>query len=64
MSSTGIPYLTPDVQLFYKAKNIREKDQLDFDRVLPHLDVGQRAWLAGALELVFPGHVWLSRLRP
>lgn len=60
---TGIPYLSPEVQLFYKAKNVREKDQLDFDRVLPRLDAGQRAWLVGALELVLPGHAWLSRLK-
>ncbi len=63
VASTGIPYLSPEVQLFYKAKNVREKDQLDFDRVLPHLDAGQQAWLASALELALPGHVWLGSLR-
>ncbi|MFG3225163.1 nucleotidyltransferase domain-containing protein [Kitasatospora sp. NPDC048194] len=62
VTCTGIPYLSPEVQLFYKAKNVREKDQLDFDRVLPRLDAGQRAWLVGALELALPGHDWLSRL--
>ncbi|WP_353652309.1 amino acid transporter [Streptomyces sp. CB03911] len=62
-TSTGVPYLSPEVQLFYKAKNVREKDQLDFDWILPHLDAGQQAWLVGALELVLPGHDWLGRLR-
>ncbi|MFI0218257.1 nucleotidyltransferase domain-containing protein [Streptomyces lydicus] len=63
VASTGIPYLSPEVQLFYKAKNVREKDQLDFERVLPHLDAGQRAWLAGVLELTLPGHAWLGTLK-
>ncbi|MEU4586584.1 amino acid transporter [Kitasatospora aureofaciens] len=63
LTSTGIPYLSPEVQLFYKAKNVREKDQVDFDRVLPHLDTGQQACLASALELALPGHDWLGRLK-
>ncbi|BFV56363.1 hypothetical protein KCMC57_up14670 [Kitasatospora sp. CMC57] len=63
VSSTGIPYLSPEVQLFYKAKNVWEKDQLDFDLVLPHLNPGQQAWLANALELALPSHTWLGRLK-
>ncbi|WP_418909921.1 nucleotidyltransferase domain-containing protein [Kitasatospora phosalacinea] len=63
VTSAGVAYLSPEVQLFYKAKNVREKDQLDFDRMLPRLDADQRAWLMGALKLVLPGHAWLGRLR-
>ncbi|MEU9887907.1 amino acid transporter [Sphaerisporangium sp. NPDC051011] len=63
VTSTGIPYLSPEVQLFYKAENVRAKDEIDFERVVPLLDVGQRAWLASALGLVLPGHAWLDRLK-
>lgn len=37
VSSSGIPYLTPEIQLYYKSKSPRLKDQLDFDATLPLL---------------------------
>jgi hypothetical protein len=50
--------------LLYKAKHAdRERDQRDFEAVLPHLEPERRRWLAEALELVHPGHAWLPRLR-
>lgn len=64
VTADGIPYLRPAVQLFYKAKGVREKDQLDFEAVLPLLSDGERAWLSSALTLTLPGHVWLDRLIP
>jgi hypothetical protein len=33
----GIPYLAPEIQLFYKAKNGRPKDETDFAAALPVL---------------------------
>ncbi|MEV5574498.1 amino acid transporter [Spirillospora sp. NPDC052269] len=63
VTSAGVPYLCPEVQLFYKAKDVRTKDEVDFERALPLLDADQRGWLADALELTMPGHAWLSRLR-
>ncbi|WP_435610324.1 nucleotidyltransferase domain-containing protein [Streptomyces sp. C10-9-1] len=59
----GTPYLTPEVQLFYKAKETREKDEVDFEAVLPLLSRDQRAWLVGALEVTQPGHPWGRRLQ-
>lgn len=64
VTADGIPYLRPAVQLFYKAKGVREKDQLDFEAVLPLLGGEERAWLSSALKLTLPGHVWLDRLTP
>nr|WP_223832906.1 hypothetical protein [Streptomyces venezuelae] len=63
-SETGIPYLAPEVQLFYKAKATRDKDETDFEAVLPLLDAPARAWLAGALKVIAPTHHWLRRLLP
>ncbi|MER7043910.1 nucleotidyltransferase domain-containing protein [Streptomyces jumonjinensis] len=63
-SETGIPYLTPEVQLFYKAKATRDKDETDFEAVLPLLDAPARAWLADAINVTTPGHPWLRRLLP
>ena len=58
----GIPYAQPEVVLLFKAKATRPKDDLDFETVLPHLDVDRRTWLRDALELVHPGHRWLGAL--
>ena len=61
-SPTGIPYLTPEVQLFYKAKATRGKDETDFEAVLPLLAASQRAWLADAITVISPDHPWRRRL--
>jgi hypothetical protein len=59
---SGIPYARPEIVLLYKAKHSRPKDEEDFTAVLPRLDALQRRWLAEALEVVHPGHRWLSEL--
>jgi Aminoglycoside-2''-adenylyltransferase len=58
----GIPYLTPEIQLLYKARRPRDKDQDDFQRVLQRLGANQRMWLYEALSMVDPGHAWLTEL--
>jgi len=59
----GIPYLAPEIQLFYKAKNRCSKDETDFAAALPVLTKPQRQWLSDALGLVYgPGHPWRARL--
>ncbi|MFE5908730.1 nucleotidyltransferase domain-containing protein [Streptomyces wedmorensis] len=63
-NETGIPYLAPEVQLFYKAKSTRDKDEADFEAALPLLDAPARAWLAGAITMIAPDHPWLRRLLP
>jgi hypothetical protein len=62
-STDGIPYQQPEIALLFKAKHAREKDQADFDGVLPLLAPHRRAWLANALELVHPGHPWIEAAR-
>jgi hypothetical protein len=59
----GIRYLAPQIQLLFKAKNAREKDEADFARAQPLLSEEQRAWLRERLEAEQPGHPWLVRLR-
>lgn len=58
----GIHYLQPEIQLLYKAKGLRDKDEADFAATLPHLDDARRGWLAGALDRTLPGHPWRDRL--
>jgi hypothetical protein len=58
----GVSYLAPEIQLLYKAKSPRPKDEADFIRALPALDQGRRLWLAQSLALIHPGHAWLARL--
>jgi hypothetical protein len=62
-SSDGIPYLRPEIQLFYKARGLRPKDETDFAAVLPILTQAQRRWLTGALARAYGEHPWLSRTR-
>ena len=59
----GIPYLAPEIQLFYKAGNGRPKDETDFAAVLRVLTRPARQWLSDALGLVYgPAHPWRTRL--
>jgi hypothetical protein len=44
-SSSGIPIIAPEIQLLYKAKGHRPKDEHDFRQALPFLDAARRAWL-------------------
>jgi hypothetical protein len=62
-SPAGIPYLAPEVQLLYKARSLRARDQADFDRILPLMDSEARAWLGGSLTRSDPGHPWLPQLQ-
>nr|WP_255644576.1 hypothetical protein [Actinoplanes polyasparticus] len=56
--SAGIPYLSPEVVLLFKAKHRRPKDEQDYAAVAPGLTEGEREWLDAALRLVHPGHPW------
>lgn len=62
-TADGIPYLAPEIQVLYKAKLHRPKDEADFYQVLPALSVTQRTWLREALFHVHPSHPWLDYLR-
>ena len=58
----GIRYLAPEIQLLFKSKAPRQKDELDFEDSVALLDDVQREWLREALELTDPTHSWLARL--
>jgi hypothetical protein len=60
VSADGIPYLVPEVQLFYKAKEPRPKDEVDFAAVSSLLTGEQRGWLDQALEQAYGAHPWRS----
>lgn len=57
-NAAGLPYLAPEVQLLYKAKWLRPKDQADFDAVVPRLSEQARAWLRSTLAVAEPSHSW------
>jgi len=58
----GIPYARPEIVLLFKACHARERDQGDFEAVLPRLGAERRRWLIDALGRVHPGHPWLEAL--
>jgi len=62
VSADGIPYLAPEIQLLYKAKGRRPKDEADFMHILPALDWERRQWLRNALSTTHPQHPWLDLL--
>ena len=60
-TAEGIPYLRPEVVLFTKAKNDREKDLADLESAWSTLDDRARGWFLDAVALVHPDHHWLAR---
>lgn len=56
----GIAYLAPEIQLLYKSRPIRRRDQADFDLAAPHLDGAARTWLQESLMSVNPQHAWIE----
>jgi hypothetical protein len=58
----GLSYLTPEIQLLYKAQHPRKRDHADFRRTVPLLDPTAREWLADVLVRVDPAHAWIPAL--
>ena len=59
----GLPCLRMDLQLLYKAKSARPRDEIDFQQLLPHLGEVERHTLAEWLRLTSPnGHHWIEAL--
>ena len=58
----GLRFLAPEIQLLYKSKAPRPKDEADFAMVLPLLDTQRKGWLVHALTRSHPAHPWLHRL--
>jgi GrpB protein len=67
-TTSGVPYLAPELVLLFKSKNTsankrpRPQDAADFERAEPCLDPERRAWLRWALTAVEPEHPWIKRL--
>jgi hypothetical protein len=62
-TADGVPYLSPEVVLLFKAKHATEaKNDADFAGTVPRLTQAGQAWLRAALERVHPGHAWVDRL--
>jgi hypothetical protein len=66
-SRFGVPTMTPEALLFYKATSykgsrnyLRRRDHLDFERLLPRLSRDQRSWLGEAIATVEADHPWLG----
>ena len=59
----GVPYIAPEVQLFYKANQRRLKDELDLAAALPVLTTTQREWLDSAIRDCYSdAHPWRRHL--
>ncbi|HAS47465.1 MAG TPA: hypothetical protein DCS93_43715 [Microscillaceae bacterium] len=59
-----IKVLKPEIQLLYKSKATRPKDQVDFETIVPHLEAKARQWLLQALTKCYPvQHPWLLDLQ-
>ena len=52
--SDGTPYLAPEIQLLFKSKGLRPKDQADAEVVIPVLDADRQKWLKDHLPLEHP----------
>lgn len=62
-TSAGWPILSPEIQLLYKGKSIRAKDQADFDHLLPHFSTTQKEWLREKLKIAYGrSHPWITHL--
>jgi hypothetical protein len=60
-SPDGIAYLAPHLQLHFKAKGLRPRDEADLRAVLPQLHPSRRAWLRDAIARTYgAGHPWLA----
>lgn len=62
-SAEGWPILSPEIQLLYKGKSSRAKDQADFDNLLPQLSAGHKKWLCEKLKQAYgASHPWIEYL--
>ncbi len=59
---SGVPFLASEIQLAFKGKHQRPKDEHDFMCALPHLSAVQRTWIATALQACYGDHPWINRL--
>ncbi|MGI9584309.1 MAG: nucleotidyltransferase domain-containing protein, partial [Acidimicrobiia bacterium] len=63
MTSDGVPYGAPEVQLLYKSSEGRQKDDADLARTLHLLAREQKEWLLAAVGRRDATHPWISVLQ-
>ena len=62
-SPWGMPVTRPELLLLHKAVyQPRPKDDLDFQRMLPHLSNDKRLWLREAILSMHRDHPWITYL--
>jgi hypothetical protein len=61
-TADGVRYCTPEVQLLYKSKQARPKDDVDLARCLGAMTTLQRTWLRNAVARTSPHHPWVGVL--
>jgi len=61
-TASDVPYCTPEVQLLYKSKQSRPKDDVDLTRALYKMSHTQRSWLVAAIGRSDAEHPWVSVL--
>ena len=67
---SGIPYLAPEIILFYKSDKYssesayaKPRTEADFKAIMPLLPEESKAWLLSAINATYPGgHKWLDGL--
>jgi hypothetical protein len=61
-SMLGIPIVSPEVVLLYKAKMNQDKDVLDLQVSLQAMELSKIKWLIQAIELTYGNHPWLKKI--
>jgi hypothetical protein len=56
----GLPFLRPEIQLLYKSKDPRARDERDFAAAWSRLSSNARRWLTRALTSVSAVHPWVD----
>ena len=62
MTASGHRVVAPEVQLLFKSKERRSKDEDDFAAARSTLPEPSRRWLRDALTTVDPAHDWIAAL--
>jgi hypothetical protein len=62
--AAGMPYLAPEIQLLYKSRAPRPRDEADFAATAPHLTPSARDWLRDSIATAAPAHPWIAMLTP
>jgi Aminoglycoside-2''-adenylyltransferase len=62
MTDDGLPFLSPEIALFYMLSGPTPKAKADFLAARPRLSAESRSWLRLSLEIAHPGHPVLPLL--